>query len=415
LNILIVTQYFWPESFKINDLALSLQERGHKITVLTGQPNYPSGQFFKGYGFFRNISEQYGAVKVIRAPLLPRGNATWLRLAVNYASFILFASLTGLLRCRAHYDVIFVYAPSPITVALPALLLKKIKEIPLILWVQDLWPESLTAVGLVTPPTILYLVEKLVKYIYRSCDQILVTSQGFRKSINKYDKNEDHISYFPQYSEDFYCVVNLPLDAPARLKMPNGFIVMFAGNIGAAQDFETIIATAEMLRNYRDIHLVVIGDGRMRGWSEEMVSFLGLQETVHFLGPHPMDEMAGFFSLADAMLVTLKNEPIFSLTIPAKIQSYLACGRPIVAALNGEAAKIKVDYGSGFVCPADNPEAHAAMVLKMWSCSATERDAMGKSGLDYYAQNFDRAKLLDRLEDWIEYTISKNKANLSAP
>lgn len=409
MHVLVVTQYFWPENFKINDLVVGLMDRGHQVTVLTALPNYPDGKFFNGYSAFGRFTEQYRGARVIRVPILPRGSASGARLALNYLSFVVSACLIAPIRCRERYDVAFIFEPSPITVALPALLMKRLRGIPVLFWVQDLWPESLSAAGAVSSSTVLGAVGKMVSLIYRGCDRILVTSRAFVCSIGQYVEDRGQVCYFPQYGEDAYRVVQLPENAPERSKVPNGFVVMFAGNIGAAQDFETIIAAADRLRDQRDIHFLVIGDGRMRKWVEEEVARLGLQETVHLIGRYPMEAMAGFFSLADAMLVILKKEPIFSLTIPAKIQSYLACGRPIVAALDGEGARIIEEAGAGFTCRTEDPTALAAAVLRMRNTSFEARSRMGERGLKYYNDNFDRTKLLDRLEVWMNQVVDENR------
>lgn len=402
MHILVVTQYFWPENFRINDLVAGLVERGHGVTVLTGLPNYPDGRLFKGYGYFNNPSERYCGAKVLRVPILPRGNGSGIRLALNYLSFVCSACLAGPLRCRESYDVAFIFEPSPITVALPALLMKRLRGIPVLFWVQDLWPESLAAAGAVSSPFVLGATGRLVRFIYRGCDRILVTSRAFLGSVAQYVEDRGQLRYFPQYGEDIYRVVELPAGAPERAQIPQGFVVMFAGNIGAAQDFPTILAAAHRLREYRDIHFVVIGDGRMRGHVEEEVARLQLQETVHLLGRYPMEAMPGFFSLADAMLVTLKKEPIFALTIPAKIQSYLACGRPVVAALDGEGARIIEEASAGYTCDTEDPSALAEVVLRMRNTGAKERREMGLRGLRYYSENFDRSMLIDRLELWMK-------------
>jgi Glycosyltransferase len=413
VHILVVTQYFWPENFKVNDLVSGLIDRGHKVTVLTGLPNYPDGKFFKGYGFFRSLTGAYGQARVVRVPILPRGAASGIHLLLNYLSFVLAASILGPLRCRDRYDLAFVFEPSPITVALPALMMKRLRGIPVMFWVQDLWPESLTAAGAVKSPVVLGMVGKLVGHIYRACDRILFTSRAFAGSIGRYVEDRGQLHYFPQYGEDAYRMVTLPADAPERSLIPEGFLVMFAGNIGAAQGFDTIIAAADRLRGHRDIHFVIIGNGRMRASVEEEVSRLGLKETVHLLGRFPLSAMAGFFSLADAMLVTLKKDPIFSLTIPAKVQSYLACGRPIVAALDGEGAGIIQEAGAGFTCPTEDPVALAASILKMRDTPQCERKKMGENGLDYYKKNFDRTILLDRLEGWMQQVSDENKGRTS--
>lgn len=409
MNILIVTQYFWPEDFRINDLALGLKDKGHQITVLTGQPNYPGGSFFSGYGFFRKWREHYEGIEVVRVPLIPRGKGGGLRLALNYLSFVFFASLLSPFRCRGKYDVIFVYEPSPVTVGLPALLLKKLKRAPVAFWVQDLWPESLSATGAVKSAWILKLVERLVKFIYRGCDLILVQSKAFYDPIQKLGVEMARIEYFPNSAEALYKPVTLTNDAPERAAMPDGFRVMFAGNIGVAQDFETILAAAEKLKAYPDIHWVVLGDGRMAPWVKEQITQRGLSDTVHLLGRHPVEAMPRYFALADAMLVTLKREPIFALTIPAKVQSYLACGKPIVAALDGEGASVVTEARAGLTAPAESPDALAAAILEMYRMSESDRQAMGERGLQYFETHFERNMLLARLDDW--FNRMKNRPN----
>src|SRR5690349_8507872 len=179
MKILIVSQYFWPESFRINDLALGLKERGHNVTVLTGMPNYPSGRLFSGYAMFSPTKEIFEGIPILRVPLIPRGSKGRWRLALNYISFALCASLLAPLRCKGPFDIIFVFEPSPVTVGIPALVLKKLMQAPIVFWVQDLWPESLSATGAVKSQRVLQWVANLVGYIYRRCDCILVQSEGF--------------------------------------------------------------------------------------------------------------------------------------------------------------------------------------------------------------------------------------------
>jgi len=405
MRVLIVSQYFWPENFRINDLVVGLIERGHKITVLTGIPNYPDGKYFAGYGIFRKNIEDYRGAKVVRIPIISRGKGGGIRLALNYLSFVVSGCLFAPLRCREKYDLIFIYEPSPVTVALPALLLKTIRKVPVIFWVQDLWPESLAATGAVTANRILNGVAHIVRFIYRRCDKILITSESYRKSVEHYDGSSINIHYFPQYAEDF-CKPSVEKKNITVLNtIPSGFWIMFAGNIGAAQDFETIIETAERIKGYNEIHWIIVGDGRMREWAECQVNKRGLSGNFHFLGRYPSEVMPQFFSHADVMLVTLKKEPIFALTIPAKIQSYLACGRPVIAALDGEGASIIKSSGSGYTCPAEDPSALAMTVLKMYKTPKLEREEMGMRGRAYYESNFDRDMLLDRLDKWMRELV----------
>jgi colanic acid biosynthesis glycosyl transferase WcaI len=410
MHILIVTQYFWPENFRINDLALGLLERGHEVTVLTGAPNYPDGSFFDGYGYF-NKQQNYQGIKVLRVPLIPRGNGGGLRLALNYLSFAVMATVLGPLFCRGKIDQIFVFEPSPVTVGIPALILKKIKAVPLLFWVQDLWPESLSATGAVKSKPVLAMVARLVTFIYQRCDKILIQAQSFSDSILKYGGGKERIAYFPNSAEGLF---NASLSAsPDIPPLPNGFKIMFAGNIGAAQDFETIIAAVEKLKNHKEIHWIIVGDGRMREWAVVEAKKRGLSANIHFMGRFPLEVMPDFFAQADTMLVTLKKEPIFALTIPCKIQSYLACGKPIIAALDGEGANVIEAAGAGFTCPSGTPDALAQAVLQMYEMNQQEREEMGVKGRAYYKANFDRDMLIDRLELWMNQLVVKNKKGCS--
>ena len=335
MKILVVSQYFWPESFRINDLVLGLKERGHDIAVLTGKPNYPAGVFSQGYSFFSRSKELFQDVPVYRVPLIPRGKGQRWRLALNYFSFVFFASVFGPFRCRGRFDLIFVYEPSPITVCLPAIVLKWLKRVPLVLWVQDLWPESLSATGAVQSPFILNWVTRLVRFIYRQCAMILVQSEGFISRVLALEVEPGRVHYFPNWAETLYQPLHPGENAHERTQMPNGFRVMFAGNIGTAQSFETILAAAEKLKHHQDIHWVILGDGHRKNWVAQQINTLGLKDTVHLLGHRPVETMPRYFALADAMLVTMLRDPVFALTVPSKVQSYLACAKPIISAADG--------------------------------------------------------------------------------
>ena len=401
MKILIVTQYFWPENFRINDIALGLKQRGHEVTVLTGIPNYPSGNYYPGYNLCSICKEDYWGVKVLRVPLVSRGQGKGLRLVLNYISFVIFACLFGPFRCSGEFDVVFVYEPSPITVGLPAVLLKKLKRAPMVLWVQDLWPESLSATGAIRSRWMLKMVEKLVGGIYQGCDLILVQSRAFIPSVEMLLTQQNRVLYFPNTAEKLYKPVALCEDATEQACLPRGFRVMFAGNIGTAQDFGVILAAAIKLKSYLDIHWLILGEGRELPWVKEQIEIMGLRGTVHLLGQHPVESMPNYFARADAMLVTLKREPVFALTIPSKIQSYLACGKPIIASLDGEGARIVRESGAGISVPAGDSESLARAVFTLYRMTESERQFMGKRGLQYFKDNFEREMLLGRLEKWL--------------
>lgn len=385
-----------------------LCERRHDITVLTGVPNYPEGQVFPEYRRNPTAYAAYGAAKIIRLPMVPRGKSP-LTLLINYLSFALTGSILGAWRLRGQrFDVIFVYGPSPITVGLPAIFLKRLKRTPLAFWVLDLWPETLGAVGALRSPLAMRLVGLLVSFIYNRCDLILAQSRSFVPQIRKYCQKDRRIEYFPSWSEAKF---ELPCAEPAA-EVPHKdgvFSVMFAGNIGDAHDFPAILDAAEALRSRKNIRWLIVGDGRSANWVRSEVERRCLSETFLLLGRHPVDRMPSFYQHADALLVSLRDAPIFAMTIPAKLQSYLAAGIPIVAMMNGEGAEIVKRSGAGVSCPAGDGKALALAVLELAGKSAEALKEMGARGLAVSKSEFDRQTLISRLLSWFE------KLNLRDP
>jgi glycosyltransferase involved in cell wall biosynthesis len=408
MKILIVTQYFWPENFRINDLATALNKKGHQVEVLTGIPNYPGGRIFRGYSFWGKENENFNGIKIHRVPLIPRGNGGGVRLFLNYISFVVFACLLGPFACREKVDRILVYEPSPVTVCLPAILLKWVKDAPILFWVQDLWPETLSATGAVKSKITLKIVGIIVQFIYRRCDLILVQSRAFVSSIKRFGITQERIAYFPNSAEQFYRPVSPDTCSALENKIRDGFRIMFAGNIGSAQDFKAILDTVEILKANKQIQWIVLGDGRMRPWVEKQINTRGLENNIKLLGRYPAEEMPKYFSHADALLVTLKKDPIFALTIPAKVQSYLACAKPIIAAIDGEGASIIIEAGAGLVCPSENPQQLAKTVMRLHGMSKEELDKMGQSGRKYFEKHFERNMLVDRFENLLNHFPREN-------
>jgi len=405
LRILIVSQYFYPENFRINDLAQGLKSKGHEVTVLTGMPNYPAGKIYDGYGWWSKRKDNYQGIPVFRVPLFARRDGCSWQLVLNYFSFVLSACLLApwMLRKKS-FDVVFCYEPSPVTVAIPAILLAKIKKTPMFFWVQDLWPETLSATGAIQSPKILSVVGAMVKRIYRACDRILVQSKSFIEPVVSVGAEEEKVGYFPNWAEALYQPIVLTEDARERLKVPEtGFVAMFAGNLGAAQSLDSIVGAAEKLKD-KDIHWVFLGDGRRRSWLEKTVKEQGL-EKVYVLGSRPMETMPAYFSLANVMLVTLKNDPVMSTTIPGKLQSYLACGRPVIGALNGAGADVIQESGAGYAVGPDDADALADAVLKMSRLAIQEREKMGDNARLFYEQNFNRDMLFAQLEVWMRESL----------
>lgn len=410
MRVLIVSQYFWPENFRINDLALGLACRGHEVSVLTGMPNYPQGRLYPGYEWLMGpYFERFEGIPVRRVPLVTRGPSKGLRLALNYASFAASASFFGPLRMQQPLDAVLAYEPSPITVALPAILLKRLGRTPMALWVQDLWPESLTATGAVSSPAVLHWVRRLVGFIYRESDRLLVSSPGFVEHALQHGIPAGRVEYFPNWAESFYRPMSREDARAVAPDFPEGGLrLVYAGNLGSAQSLGTVVDAADRLRERSDITWVLIGDGNERASIERRVAERGLKDRVRLLGPRPADMMPAYFALADGLLATLRNEPAFALTLPSKMQSYFACGRPVLAALPGDGARLVVEAAAGLSCPPGDAAALARMVESFAALSADDRARMGANARRYFERYFEREKQLDRLEQILgEMTAKK--------
>lgn len=397
MKILIVSQYFWPEGFIVNNLAVELKKRGHEVVVLTGLPNYPKGSFFDGYSFFKGPwSEDYHGVSVIRVPLLARGKG-FFRLALNYISFVLFGIFPGMFRVPKDVDVVFCFGLSPVTLCLPAVVYKKIFKKPLLFWVQDLWPESILAVGATKSAFVIRAVGALVRYIYSKCDLILMQSKAFEGSILKWGGRKELLRYVPNW---FQRPTDSVLPRSQWLNdLPEGFKIVFAGNIGKAQDMPTIMKAADILKNHKDIHWIIVGDGSEKAYVDAEIEKLGLINQVHTYGRRPVDDMPDLFSRCDVMLVSLADEYIFSLTIPSKVQAYMASKKPILAALNGEGARVVLEAGAGLACPSESPEKMAEGILQFKEMAGQEREQMGLNGYRYFEKYFEEQLVISEIEN----------------
>lgn len=400
MHLLVVTQYFWPENFRVNDLVAELVSRGHQVTVLTGHPNYPAGEFFSEFLTAPEDFNQYAGAQVVRVPHSARGKGG-MRLMLNYLTFALSATCLGLWKLRERdFDAVFCYEPSPILVGLPAAVMRAVKKAPLAFWVLDLWPETLHAIGVVKSPVVLGAIGKLVSFIYRRCDLILAQSRAFIPNISKYAGPAVRVEYFPSWAESVYDMSQVTAAIEMQDSSPQ-FTVMFAGNVGDAQDFPAILAAAEKLKDNPTIRWVIVGDGRLSNWLAEQVTARGLSHCFTLLGRYPVERMSSFFKHADALLVSLKDEPIFSMTIPGKLQSYLAAGIPLLAMLNGEGADVVTRANAGLSCNAGDHQGLANAVLALAAMTPAERTEMGNNGLAASAAQFDRAGLITQLEQWL--------------
>lgn len=401
MRLLILTQYFWPENFIINDIAKGLRERGRQVEVLTGKPNYPEGKIYDGYGVFGQARDDYEGIRIYRVPLIPRGKSRGWNLLLNYLSFAFSASVYIALFARKKYDRIFVFQPSPITCVIPALVARLLYKTPVILLIQDLWPESLSATGAIKSKAVLRVVGSIVSFLLERVDTILVQSRAFIPKLVGKGLDSSKIFYFPDYADNIFTATPHEPMKNRLSDLPKGFKILFAGNIGESQDFDTILKAAEILKDEEGLQWVILGDGRKKRWVENKIREKGLQGVVYLLGKFPLEDMPSFYSSADAMLVTLKNEEIFSLTIPGKVQPYMACSKPILAALNGEGGKIILEAGAGAVSPAGDYQQLAKCALYLKNLPASELAKMGRNGRKYYEENFSRERLLEKLDGFI--------------
>jgi colanic acid biosynthesis glycosyl transferase WcaI len=409
VRILVVSQYFWPENFRINDLVKEWVQRGHQVTVLTGIPNYPVGKVFDAYQAQPSAFTAYEGAEVVRVPMLPRGSGG-LRLMLNYLSFVVGSGIFGPWRLRGKpADVIFVFEPSPVTVGLPAIWLGKIKNTPVVFWALDLWPETLAAIGVVRSPLVLGWVGHLVRHIYNRCTLVLGQSRGFLGSIARYCDDKAKIRYFPSWAEDVFMddSVKPAVEIP---EWTDGFTVVFAGNIGEAQDMPAVLYAAERLKDNAHVRWVIVGNGRKSDWLQAEVARLGLDKHVLLPGRFPVERMPSFYAHADALLVSLKRDPVFSMTIPGKVQSYLMAGIPLLGMLDGEGAAVIRDAQAGLTCKAGDGAGLVQAVLALAAMPKAERKQMGLNGRDYAHQEFGRTQLMDRLEALLAEAVGISKA-----
>lgn len=407
MRVLVVSQYFWPENFSVNSVVVSLLARGLEVDVLTGKPNYPEGVVYSGYSAWGCHSELWNAATIFRLPIMPRGSKSALKLMFNYLSFVISGLLLApwILRKR-QYDVVFVYAPSPILQAIPAILLGWLKRCGVILWVQDLWPDSLSATGYVRSPLILSIVQRVVRWIYSHMDLLLLQSRAFEAPVATLAPGKP-LAYYPN-SVDAVFAAPSAQDAvlPVVPELDEGFAVVFAGNVGSGQAVDVIVEAAVLLRNIKQIRFVVFGQGSRLSWMREQVKGRELAN-LHLLGRFPVETMPSLMQKAGALLVTLADQPTFALTVPNKVQAYMAAGRPILACLNGEGARLVTEAEAGLSIPAQDAVRLAAAVMQLYMMPAEARAQMGINGRRYYEAHFHHDKLID---DLVAHLFARSRA-----
>ncbi len=401
MRVLLVTQYFWPETFPVNLLADALKDTGCEITVLTGQPNYPEGKIFKGYSSLSVKKEQHNDLSVFRVPMITRGKSGSIRLFINYCSFAISASMVGpwLLRGKK-FDIIIAVAQSPILAVIPAIILKRIKRLPLVTWVGDLWPESLRSTGHVSNSFILKMVGKLAGWVYNNSDLVLVQSETFRNPILELSRSAV-VAYLPNPAK----VVSAESDNCSSLVLDKGFNVVYAGNIGTVQSLEMIVAAAELLKDELHVRFVLVGSGSKSEWLKQVVEEKQLTN-IQLPGRFPPLEIPAILKQADALLVSLVKDKTMSLTVPSKTQSYMAVGKPIIAALDGEGARVVTEAEAGIATPAEDARALATAVIFLRDAPAELKIKMGRNAQDYFAKHFESGAVGIKLASFLKETIT---------
>jgi glycosyltransferase involved in cell wall biosynthesis len=377
MKILIFSQYFWPEYFPINHVAKKLAALNHDVDVLTGNPNYPGGIFYNGYRGYKHSSESWKKVNIIRVPIISRGKSSYFRLCLNYISFISSSFLFSFFLLRKKkYDCILVYGVSPIFQALPAIFLSKIKKIPLTLWVQDLWPESMESInppiGNFLKPILKYVEKNKVQYLPNTVDDI----------FKKVDKNQ---------------IIRIA-------SLEHGFSILFSGNFGSAQGLDCILAAAEKLLKYKDIKFIFVGDGRLKKFLITQKIKRNLSN-VYIENSFPVSAMPGIMSQASCLLVSLLDHPVINLTIPSKLQAYLSAGKPIIGCIGGETATIIEKSQSGLICPPGDAEKLSLCILNLYDSPKSRLKKMGACGKKYFNNNFSSDMVVSQMLKYLKTTL----------
>lgn len=391
MKILVVCQYYYPEEVRINEITSELVKRGHEVTVLTGLPNYPVGYVPREYKFFKNRKQVVNGVNVIRSFEIGRRKGIIFRI-LNYLSFAI-SSGFKVMFLKGDFDKVLVYQLSPITMVWPASIYKKLHKKKLVIYSLDLWPESIKTFGIKESSIIYKIIGWISKCMYKSADKILVSSKSFIEIISRRVNEKIDIEYLPQHAQEIKCEKNK--------KDKAGYDFVFAGNIGSAQSVETIIKAAGHLKENKNIKFHIVGDGSSLEDCKMLTKSLGL-ENVLFYGRKPQSEMKDYYSMADAMLVTLIDEEFCNRTMPAKVQSYMGAGKPIIAAINGETKEIIEESKTGICVNAEDDKALASAVLEYIELDDVKKREYAANSLEWYNKNYTCEKYIDKLLEELE-------------
>ena len=403
MKILILSQYFWPENFTINQLVITLKNQGNEVVVATGKPNYPDGNIYDGYKAWGSCNEFFdNDIEVVRVPTYPRSTGGAINLIINYIVFVVCGVVMFPFLLRKHkFDSIVVFAGSP-NAAIPAIFLKWVKKCHLAFWILDLWPDTLVATGLIKNKFIIGIVKAVVKWTYKKADTILVQSLAFLNPVTKLS-DASKVVYYPNTADVSISQgeTETLISNDFKNVLESYFTVVFTGNIGTAQSMQTLVEAAQRLETNKSIKFVLVGSGSMLEWVKEQQHKLKL-DNIFIAGRYPIFAMDFIFKNSGCLLALLKSDEIFTYTIPGKIQAYLSSGKPIIASLNGEGARIVEESGSGLTCTAEDSTELANCVLKLFETSEFQRALMGVSGKKYYDEHFEINKQAKKLVEILE-------------
>ncbi len=405
MRILILSQYYAPEPLpKTHELAEGLRDHGHQVTVITGFPNYPSGTLYPGYRMRPWLVEEAHGLRIIRLALYPDHSTSRMRRIANYVSFTLAASAIGPFLCGKP-DVMFVFHP-PLTIGIAAWVISRLKRVPYVYGVADLWPDAVVASGMLSNRRLIGLLERLEKFVYARAGAVAVVSPGMLDRLMQRGVRRDKLHVITDWADE-RVYGPMPRDAvlAGQLGMSGKFNVVFGGQVGLAQKLDTVLRAAEILRPHTAIQFIIAGDGVERARLEQAARDL---TNVRFIGRFASAQMPSIYALADVLLVHLSAQPIFRVSVPAKAYAYMACGKPVLMAVDGDAAELIRSSGAGLVCPPENPEALAETVLKFFRMPAAEREELGGRARNRFLQQYSRSVVLRTCEALLESVAAEN-------
>jgi glycosyltransferase involved in cell wall biosynthesis len=403
MKILFVTQFFWPESrtapTNLGALAEDLAKKGHEVLVVTSVPSHPLGKVYDGYRMKLWQWETARGFSILRLPLFPDHSNSASRRLLNYGSFLLSATLLGNLLTRSFQaDVIFAYY-APLTMGYIAGITKRLKQVPLIYWITDLWPENFQAVGAVSSELGFQFLRRVEDWSYRQANAICVDSPGFERNLQQKGVSLEKIHVVAEWADE---TIFMPVERDEALGKVFGLVgkfnIIYGGNLGTVQHLSTVVESANLVQDLTDVQFVFIGDGTDLDNLRHRVAELNLRN-VQFIARQPMDIMKDFFAWADALLVHLQDTPVFRLQLPSKVIAYLACGRPILCGVPGAVETVVRDAQAGVFCQAEDPRGMAEQVRLLHAMTEEERKEMGRRGYQTYLKKYTRQVQVKKLEN----------------